>query len=129
MVQGYLIADFNRFGALTLTGKSRELLRSEVRFNYRETTAEPAERKTKRPSNSNVSEEDRELWEALRECRKQLATEHNVAPYMIFHDATLMQMMEERPQSLHALSFVHGVGASKLDKYGGEFLEVINGVG
>jgi len=44
---------------------------------------------------------------------------------MIFHDATLMQMMEERPQDTNAMSFIHGVGANKLEKYGDAFLEVI----
>lgn len=124
IVQGYLSNDFERYGALTLTENSRALLRSEKNFHYREQLAEPAQRK-KKASRNGVSEQDRSLWEALRDCRKQLATEHDLAPYMIFHDATLMQMMEERPQNLDSLSFIHGVGASKLDKYGEAFLEVI----
>lgn len=124
LVQGYLTNDFERFGALTLTEHSRALLRSEKTFHYREQLAEPQERK-KASSRNGVSEADRALWEALRECRKQLANEHDLAPYMIFHDATLMQMMEERPQNTHALSFIHGVGTSKLEKYGDAFLEVI----
>ncbi len=125
MVQGYLSNDFERFGALTLTENSRPLLRGEKDFHYREQLAEPKERKTS-ASRNGVSQEDRNLWEALRECRKRLADEHDLAPYMIFHDATLMQMMEEQPSTLDALSFVHGVGASKLDKYGEAFLEVID---
>jgi len=124
IVQGYLSNDFERYGALTLTDNSRALLKSEKSFHYREQLAEPAERK-KKASRNGVSEQDRSLWEALRECRKQLANEHDLAPYMIFHDATLMQMMEERPETLDSLSFIHGVGASKLDKYGEAFLEVI----
>ena len=125
IVQGYLSNDFERFGALTLTENSRPLLRGEKDFHYREQLAEPKQRKTS-ASKNGVSQEDRNLWEALRECRKRLADEHDLAPYMIFHDATLMQMMEEQPSTLDALSFVHGVGASKLDKYGEAFLEVID---
>lgn len=124
LVQGYLSNDFERFGALTLTENSRELLRGEKTFHYREQLAEPLERK-KTTARNGVSESDRALWEALRECRKRLADEHDLAPYMIFHDATLMQMMEERPQDTNALSFIHGVGVSKLEKYGDAFLEVI----
>lgn len=124
LVQGYLSNDFERYGALTLTENSRALLRGEKTFHYREQLAEPQERK-KAASRNGVSEADRALWEALRECRKRLATEHDLAPYMIFHDATLMQMMEERPQDTNALSFIHGVGVSKLEKYGEAFLEVI----
>ena len=125
MVKGYLIADFNRYGALCLSDSSRALLRGETSFYYREVSAETSPRKAKPKASNSVSEADRALWDALRECRKQLATEHNVAPYMIFHDATLMQMMEERPQSSHALSFIHGVGESKLEKYGDTFLAII----
>jgi len=125
IVQGYLSNDFERFGALTLTENSRPLLRGEKDFHYREQLAEPKQRKTS-ASKNGVSQEDRNLWEALRECRKRLADEYDLAPYMIFHDATLMQMMEEQPSTLDALSFVHGVGASKLDKYGEAFLEVID---
>ncbi len=125
IVQGYLSNDFERFGALTLTENSRPLLRGEKDFHYREQLAEPKQRKTS-ASKNGVSQEDRKLWEALRECRKRLADEYDLAPYMIFHDATLMQMMEEQPSTLDALSFVHGVGASKLDKYGEAFLEVID---
>ncbi|GAB3100935.1 DNA helicase RecQ [Aestuariicella hydrocarbonica] len=124
IVQGYLSNDFERFGALTLTENSRALLRSEKTFHYREQLAEPQQRK-KSTSRNGVSEADRALWDALRDCRKQLANEHDLAPYMIFHDATLMQMMEERPRDIRAMGFIHGVGASKLDKYGETFLEVI----
>ena len=124
---GYLHPAYRRQRQLCIryrTDNRRALLRSEKEFHDREQLAEPAGRK-KKASRNGVSEQDRSLWEALRECRKQLANEHDLAPYMIFHDATLMQMMEERPETLDSLSFVHGVGASKLDKYGEAFLEVI----
>jgi ATP-dependent DNA helicase RecQ len=65
------------------------------------------------------------LWDALRECRKDLANKHDVPPYVIFHDATLMQMMEYRPANSDALLGINGVGPSKLDRYGEAFLEVI----
>ena len=72
-----------------------------------------------------VSDADRALWDALRERRKELAKERDVPPYVIFHDATLMQMMEYRPASLDAMLGLNGVGPSKLDRYGEAFLEVI----
>lgn len=125
LVQGYLTHDFDRFGALTLTENSRALLRSEKDFHYREQLAEPAQRK-KFTAKNGVSESDRTLWDALRNCRKQLSQEHDLAPYMIFHDATLMQMMEERPSTMDAMSFIHGVGSNKLSKYGQAFLDIID---
>ena len=69
------------------------------------------------------------LWEALRECRRRLATEHNVPPYVIFHDATLRQMLAERPSDADALLNIAGVGRTKLDRYGEPFLEVLRGAG
>jgi len=72
-----------------------------------------------------IAEEDRNLWEALRDCRRRLADENNVPPYVIFHDATLMQMASEKPQSSAALLEISGVGQTKLDRYGAEFLEVV----
>ena len=65
------------------------------------------------------------LWEALRECRRQLAAEHNVPPYVIFHDATLRQMLAERPADRAALLAISGVGQAKLERYGERFLEVL----
>jgi ATP-dependent DNA helicase RecQ len=65
------------------------------------------------------------LWEALRACRQRLAAEHNVPPYVIFHDATLLQMVELRPASAAALLDINGVGRAKLERYGERFIEVI----
>ena len=68
---------------------------------------------------------DQPLFEALRECRKQLAEEHNLPAYVIFHDATLQQMAEQRPRNEVELLNITGVGAAKLERYGTEFLDVI----
>jgi ATP-dependent DNA helicase RecQ len=69
------------------------------------------------------------LWEALRECRRQLAAEHNVPPYVIFHDATLKQMAAQRPSDASALLAIGGVGQAKLARYGERFLAVIGAHG
>ncbi|MBV9884374.1 MAG: DNA helicase RecQ [Sphingomonadaceae bacterium] len=67
------------------------------------------------------------LFEALRARRRDLAAAEGVPPYLIFHDSTLREMAELKPTSLHALSRVSGVGAAKLERYGGAFVEVIGG--
>ena len=74
---------------------------------------------------TSVAEGDRDLWEALRERRKQLADEGNVPPYVIFHDATLNQMAAERPQTSDEFLNISGVGQTKLERYGAEFMDVI----
>src|SRR3546814_17531208 len=65
------------------------------------------------------------LFEALRACRRELALEAGVPPYVIFHDSTLREMAELRPGSLDALSEISGVGTRKLDDYGQSFLDTL----
>ncbi|MDP6674750.1 MAG: DNA helicase RecQ [Gammaproteobacteria bacterium] len=125
VVGGYLKVNQQRYGALTLTEKSRPLLRGDVSVHLREDKKTPATRKKPRNANRAVADADRDLWEALRACRLQLATEHNVPPYVIFHDATLLQMIEYRPDNSEALLTINGVGEAKLERYGQQFIAVI----
>jgi ATP-dependent DNA helicase RecQ len=126
VVHGCLRADPTRFGALVFTDSSRSVLRAEQTLPLREDPAAPRKSKNKRQS---ASEEipiiDITLWDALRDCRMRLATEHGVPPYVIFHDSTLRQMLTDRPTNPDALLEISGVGQAKLTRYGDEFLEVI----
>jgi ATP-dependent DNA helicase RecQ len=124
LVLGHLRVNHEGYGALTLTESSRALLRGETTLRVREDTRTPATRKP-RAAAVDVAPHDEPLWEALRECRRQLAAEHNVPPYVIFHDATLKQMVAERPADLAALLALSGVGQAKLARYGERFLEVL----
>lgn len=128
IIKGFLQADMERYGALTLTKTSRSLLRGELTLFLREdlqlNTSQTALRKPKRME-SYITHNDTSLWEALRACRKQLADSQGVPPYVIFHDATLMQMMEYKPGNLDELLYLNGVGQVKLDRYGHAFLKVI----
>jgi ATP-dependent DNA helicase RecQ len=65
------------------------------------------------------------LFEALRAARRDVAMEAGVPPYVIFHDATLREMAQVRPNSKSALSKISGIGARKLDAYGDAFLAVL----
>lgn len=68
---------------------------------------------------------DSELWEKLRELRNRLAREQGVPPYVIFHDATLMELVEQRPTSLEHFATISGVGKAKLERYGSTFIALI----
>jgi ATP-dependent DNA helicase RecQ len=132
MVQGFLVADAERFGALRLTSRSREILRGEVTLQLREEARQTPRRSTagtagsvSEPASDVVSEADHTLWEALRARRKALADEQGVPPFVIFHDSTLKDMIRLRPDSAETLLEVSGVGAAKLERYGAYFLEVI----
>jgi ATP-dependent DNA helicase RecQ len=69
------------------------------------------------------------MFEALRACRRALAEEAGVPPYVIFHDSTLREMAAARPTSRAGLSEISGVGARKLDAYGERFIETIRAFG
>ncbi|MCF7982306.1 MAG: DNA helicase RecQ, partial [Pseudomonadales bacterium] len=121
VARGYLSVDIAGFGALKLQQKCRPILRGEESLNLRK---DVTEKTTRKASKSNFKGQDQALWEALRACRKQLADEQGVPPYVIFHDATLMEMANLLPQTLEQLNRISGVGKSKLDKYGQAFLEI-----
>lgn len=124
IVKAYIFSDAERFGALSLKPEARALLRGEISLALREDVIEPRTAVRSKRSN-HVSSKDHSLWDALRACRKQLAEENSIAPYMIFHDATLMEMMELHPKSEQELLHISGVGEAKLQKYGAAFLKVI----
>lgn len=68
---------------------------------------------------------DRQLFEQLRELRRELATEQGVPAYIVFGDATLRDLARRRPPTLEGMLKVHGVGQKKCDDYGEQFLECI----
>ena len=125
LVQGYLRSEVHRFGALRLTGKSRALLRGEDRVQFREDVSARRQAKVARNESYTPAPGDQPLWDALRECRSRLAKDAGVPAFVIFHDATLREMVRLRPKSLEELAAVHGVGQKKLDSYGATFLAVL----
>ncbi len=124
VVRGLLRADVERFGALVLTEPSRPLLRGETELWLRE-DPEAKARKTRRSASTAPAPGESPLWDALRARRRELADEHGVPPYVIFHDATLAAMAEHRPLTRAELLNIPGIGQAKLERYGDEFLEVL----
>ena len=73
----------------------------------------------------SVPEEDRDLFEALREWRRAAAAEAAMPPYIVFSDRTLVAIASARPASLHDLAALPGVGPKKLADYGTQVLDVV----
>ena len=127
---GYLSIDLEGFGGLRLTsaskavlkGESRVTLRSQAAMKVKKPRRDAGERSAER---NNVASHDEALWQALREARLALSREQGVPPYVIFHDATLQEMLSQRPQSLEELGGISGVGERKLARYGDVFLKVL----
>jgi ATP-dependent DNA helicase RecQ len=81
-----------------------------------------------RRAKGGVAKEDQPhdpLFEALRVCRREIAKERGVPPYVVFHDSTLREMAAFRPRDMFALGQVTGVGQAKRDAYGDAFLKVL----
>ncbi len=85
-----------------------------------------AEKKPRRSKqNETVSADNDPLFEALRACRRDIAKASGVPPYVIFHDSTLREMAQSRPDNLSAMGHITGVGSRKLEAYGASFLAVV----
>ena len=126
IVRGFLVSDAERFGALRFTGTTRPLLKGDVDLMLREDIKkQTVARKTK--IKTAVGEENQELWEALRTCRKQLAEQYGIPPYMVFHDSALKEIMQRKPVRREEMLNISGIGHAKLEKFGDEFLEVVRG--
>ena len=128
VVRGFLRVDHANFGALTLTPAARQILKGETQLWLRE---EPTQSSAKRKRAAaaldlELALEDEDLFEALKARRTAIASEAGVPPYVIFHDRTLLEMIHLRPKQLEAMLQVNGVGEAKLQKYGQQFLDVLN---
>lgn len=121
IARNLLTVDVQGHGSLLLHENCRGVLKGEQTLLLRKQLLQT---KTK-SSKSKVPVANSQLWEALRATRRRLSEELDVPPFVIFHDATLMDMMERLPLTLEQLSSVSGVGAKKLENYGEVFLKVI----
>ena len=72
-----------------------------------------------------MDDEEMARFEALKQWRAAIASEHNVPAYVVFHDATLAEMAKEKPETLADLAGIGGVGAKKLAAYGADILRVL----
>lgn len=110
----YLQPTGSSYPTLHLTEKALHVLTGEEKVLLTEVL----------PPESPLSEQD-DVFEALRQCRKELANEHNLPPYMIFSDRTLREMSRMIPLTRDELAEISGVGEHKLEKYGAIFLAIL----
>jgi ATP-dependent DNA helicase RecQ len=111
----------NEHGGLTFGPTARTYLKGEERI---ELVLPPVrQRRSKRDNAANPVGDP--IFDALRECRRELAKEAGVPPYVIFHDSTLRDMARIRPKSERDMALVSGVGERKLEAYGQAFLTVL----
>jgi len=126
IARSFLTTDMDSKGGLRLTEEARPVLKGQINVSFRVEKKPMARKSASTRKQRSVSSEHNQMWEKLRERRRQLASEQGLPAYVIFHDATLMEMAEKRPATLSAMASISGVGAAKLEKYGQVFLDEIN---
>lgn len=127
---GYINVDMESYGGLRLNEDARPVLRGEQEVWLRR-EANPVKHKSQRGERNpkafkpHIGANDDPLWLALKAKRTELSREQGVPPYVIFHDSTLIEILNHKPKTLGDMSKISGVGAAKLEKYGDTFLEVV----
>jgi ATP-dependent DNA helicase RecQ len=91
--------------------------------------AKRAKKQRSKPPETLEDAADQDLFEALRAHRLEVARAQNVPPFVIFHDSTLREMAQARPRTAKEFLALSGIGATKLERYGADFLALIAGEG
>jgi ATP-dependent DNA helicase RecQ len=133
---GMVTSSLESKGGLKLAAKSRPILRGEEAFQLRKDEA-PAVKSTGKKTTrvqrgqkmrgiySDMEDIRMDLWEELRSLRAQIARQHSLPAYVVFHDSTLKEIARRLPDSLEEMGNISGIGQKKLYMYGEKFIEVI----
>jgi len=125
IAQGFLAQTSGQYPTIALTEKSRDVLRGEttVQLIKSKTIEEPRPRFA---AGAETPEYFKDLFDRLRSVRSAIANKENVPPYVVFSDATLVEMSAYLPANESELRRISGVGDLKLEKYGRQFLAEID---
>ncbi|HSV61118.1 MAG TPA: HRDC domain-containing protein, partial [Variovorax sp.] len=132
---GALAVDAEAFNTLQLTDGSRAVLKGEATVLLRESVTQPSARGARKSQRTGGASKTsaaaatldaagQARYEALKAWRSEVAREHNLPAYVIFHDATLAAIAERAPATLADLQGISGIGEKKLQAYGTEVLRV-----
>ena len=128
IAMGALNVDGQVYNTLQLTEGSRAVLKGEVSIQIRESIGQKPEKRSRKPlapgpAAANLNQDAMVRYINLKAWRAEVAKEHNLPAYVIFHDATLAQIATVAPQTLAELSGISGIGVKKLEAYGAEVLQ------
>jgi len=128
-LQKVMLDSGHSFDTLCLTEGSRAVLKGEVPVQLRESVSSAPAKRTRKSSAppaaaANLGPDAQVRFINLKAWRAEVAREHNLPAYVIFHDATLAAIAERNPGTLEDLQGISGMGAKKLEAYGAEVLRV-----
>lgn len=124
----YNVLAVSKMGALALTNRTQ--IKLPVQLNFKNIINAPKQKPSfvlhkKNEFLKNLSEKDTELYNAIKQCRNSTAEKENIAPYMIFGDKTIEELVEKKPASEKELLSVFGIGTVKAEKIGAPVLRII----
>ena len=122
---GLLARNGTDYPTLAVTPRGREFINSRDTLRIPRPANEPGLAGSRSSTSGESAVYDDGLFEELRTLRRRLADQENVPSYVVFGDASLRHMAATYPQSSEAFLRVSGVGDVKLEKYGQEFLAVV----
>ena len=129
LAQGLLRVDADGYSTLHVTEASGAVLRGERPVLLRQDPVRTRAPKVRRPTGATAAPDldaaDAEAFERLRAWRAATAKEAGVPAYVVFHDATLRAVAQQRPASTAELAGISGVGAAKLERYGEQLIEAL----
>ncbi|WP_246316633.1 ATP-dependent DNA helicase RecQ [Scandinavium goeteborgense] len=120
---GLVMQNIAMHSALQMTDSARPVLRAEVPLQLAVPRVQAL--KPRVAQKSYGGNYDRKLFAKLRKLRKVIADEENIPPYVVFNDATLIEMAEQTPLTPGEMLGVNGVGTRKLERFGREFMALI----
>lgn len=124
----YNVLAISKMGALALTNRTQ--IKLPVQLNFKNIINAPKQKPSfvlhkKNEFLKNLSEKDTELYNAIKQWRNSTAEKENIAPYMIFGDKTIEELVEKKPASEKELLSVFGIGTVKAEKIGAPVLRII----
>ena len=124
----YNVLAVSKMGALTLTNRTQIKLPVQLNFKHLINAPKPKPSFVLHKKNEflkNLSEKDAELYNTIKQWRNSTAEKENIAPYMIFGDKTIEELVEKKPRNEKELLSVFGIGTVKAEKIGSQVLRII----
>jgi ATP-dependent DNA helicase RecQ len=126
---GYLQVNYDGFiKTLSLNDISMKIVQGNIVVEltpYQEEIKEPSKSKSTKKATSKLSVKDTEFFEILRKTRQEIAKQDEVPAFVIFGNASLLDMVNKKPKTKQEFSQISGVGATKLEKYWPLFKDVL----
>jgi len=125
--RGYIYITADKFPVLKLSRTAGEVLKGQVKVYHKKHLLETKSSSEKKGLSTKdmIENFDEDLFQELKSLRFLLSQEKGLAPFMIFHDSTLIEMSSYFPQNKESMLMIKGVGTKKYESYGEKFLHVI----